>query len=354
MDNCTSCHRKLPPEAFIYENKSYKTCAECKTNRAEKKKSKEIADIDSKEAPIEIIVIDKINNYISDMIDGLEHDTALSSTFYVKLDEATFNAVGNDIRIMARLIIDEIEEGDDFQWIATTAPNISTRYEGVGNAYFVCSQSTEIEREYKDSNRKKINRFNCGGKLTIHVDILAEKAKVTLWHELIHERPINVATPPEVKQKIIENLNMDPIETGYITAIRFTTPLFYSLQNVLEIHCDATYKTSKGRFELYGIVGNFEGAGFPLAYLILDTTKIGEETQEKLQTEALEGFFGALYSKVGHLNIELTSNNLQHVEAVINNLGHAFIIITDIETAQNRRRRIPTWRGSKPWTLFLS
>ncbi|CAG8758150.1 22486_t:CDS:2, partial [Dentiscutata erythropus] len=93
MDTCTSCNRILPPEAFIYENKSYKTCAECKTNRAEKKKSKKTTDIDTEEAPIEIIAIDEINNYIFDMINGLENDTALFSTFYVKLDKATLNAI---------------------------------------------------------------------------------------------------------------------------------------------------------------------------------------------------------------------------------------------------------------------
>ncbi|CAG8773327.1 3825_t:CDS:2, partial [Racocetra fulgida] len=80
----------LSPEAFIYENKLYKIYAKCKTNRAEKKIQKS-ADIDSKEVPIEIIVINEINNYISDMIDGLEHDIALFSTFYIKLDEATLN-----------------------------------------------------------------------------------------------------------------------------------------------------------------------------------------------------------------------------------------------------------------------
>ncbi|CAG8808475.1 10300_t:CDS:1, partial [Cetraspora pellucida] len=70
--------------------------------------------------------------------------------------------------------------------------------------------------------------------------------------------------------------------------------------------------------------------------------------------QEIESKIALLNRLVGHLNTELTSNNLQHVEAIINNLGHAFTVITDIETAQNRRQRIPTWRGSKPWTLFLS
>jgi predicted metalloenzyme YecM len=31
-------------------------------------------------------------------------------------------------------------------------------------------------------------------------------------------------------------------------------------ENVKEIHIDATYKTAKGRFELYAIVGQFQGS----------------------------------------------------------------------------------------------
>ncbi|CAG8470522.1 8793_t:CDS:2 [Dentiscutata erythropus] len=49
MNTCSSCYRKLPPEAFIYENKLNKT------------------------------------DHISDEIGRLEYDTTLSSTFCVKL-----------------------------------------------------------------------------------------------------------------------------------------------------------------------------------------------------------------------------------------------------------------------------
>ncbi|CAG8835319.1 2316_t:CDS:1, partial [Racocetra persica] len=56
--------------------------------------------------------------------------------------------------------------------------------------------------------------------------------------------------------------------------IGFTTPLLNAKNNqsITEVHCDAIYKTAKGRFELYGLIANFEGSGYPLAYLILDTT----------------------------------------------------------------------------------
>ncbi|CAG8785302.1 10096_t:CDS:1, partial [Cetraspora pellucida] len=54
-----------------------------------------------------------------------------------------------------------------------------------------------------------------------------------------------------------------------------------------------------------------------------------------------------------HLEQELTANNLHHVTRVVDNLDHLFTMLDDIETAQHRRLRSQTWRGSKPWTLFL-
>ncbi|CAG8670345.1 4798_t:CDS:2, partial [Ambispora gerdemannii] len=62
--------------------------------------------------------------------------------------------------------------------------------------------------------------------------------------------------------------------TDLVTAIGFTTPLLAGLLSLSSVHCDATYKTAKGRFELYGIISNVESAGFPVAYLILNTTKL--------------------------------------------------------------------------------
>ena len=52
-----------------------------------------------------------------------------------------------------------------------------------------------------------------------------------------------------------------------------------------EIHIDATYKTAKGRFELYAIVGQFQGSGFALGYLILDAHKDIELTKTTILTE---------------------------------------------------------------------
>ncbi|CAG8715364.1 13128_t:CDS:2, partial [Racocetra fulgida] len=189
--------------------------------KASTKKNVSSDNINSEETPIETIFIEEISNHIADLISGLEHNEMLSSTFCVKLDEAM---------------------------LSTIAPNLSTHYQGVGNAYFVCSQSDELKYEYKESNHIRINHFNCGDKLNINIDISAKEAKVVLKHKLIYDILVDITTPPEIKQEIIDNLNMDPIH--------------------LRIHL-------RKKFDI-------------------------NETHKKLQTEALEGFFRTLYNKGLH------------------------------------------------------
>jgi len=69
------------------------------------------------------------------------------------------------------------------------------------------------------------------------------------------------------------------------------------LSSVSSVHCDATYKTARGRFELYGLIGTIDGAGFPLAYLMLDVKKPCDEVQNLTCTEALSGFFRSIQDK---------------------------------------------------------
>ncbi|CAG8851085.1 21460_t:CDS:2, partial [Gigaspora margarita] len=80
--------------------------------------------------------------------------------------------------------------------------------------------------------------------------------------------------------------------TKEMTAIGFITLLFKKILLVSEVHCDTTYKTAKDCFELYALIVNFEGTGFPLAYLVLDLTNTSKDTpQDEKRTYALSTFF---------------------------------------------------------------
>lgn len=82
-----------------------------------------------------------------------------------------------------------------------------------------------------------------------------------------------------------------------------------------------------------------------------DTNKSYEHIAATRQR--LEPKVAALQRLVDHVNEEFSANNLQHVEAIINNLDRAFTILSDIEKEKNKKLRGTTWRGSKPWTQYL-
>jgi hypothetical protein len=91
-----------------------------------------------------------------------------------------------------------------------TGPNISLCHSNVGTFYLKCSQSLELKRQYKESNRPRVERFECHGKLTIRIDVPGKEAMAKLSHDCQHEHPVDVTMPPEVKQEIEKNLHMDP------------------------------------------------------------------------------------------------------------------------------------------------
>ncbi|CAG8660971.1 799_t:CDS:2, partial [Ambispora gerdemannii] len=220
------------------------------------------------------------------------------------LNDDTLITAHHNMKLLVRLIIDEIEEGDRYKWIFTTGPTISVHHSGIGKFYLACSQCFELEPEYKESNCKRIDHFDCHGKLIIYINMMAKEVSIKLCHDIQHEKPIDLTIPPEIKHEIMENLYMDPVQlqshlhqtfdisqitlkqinywwftfcqrfykldkdsvisarrflenlnnnnqfcfewkSELVTAIGFITPLLTKLLPVLSIHCDATYKTVK-------------------------------------------------------------------------------------------------------------
>ncbi|CAG8718190.1 18943_t:CDS:2, partial [Racocetra fulgida] len=251
----------------------------------------------------EVISLEDLSEYFAGLTDNLENNMGLYFTVQVDIADMPILVNQNfNIKLIANTIVNYIEESDE-------------------------------------SNQQRMVCFDCYGMLIIRVDVPATKVIIDLKHDIFHERPVDVTTPIEIKQEIKANLHMDPLQirtylqdkfdiskitahqirywwsfftqnfykseedhvnsaytflkseqaagcelcfelmNSQIVAIGFITPLYNKIQQKSEIHCDATYKTVKGRFELYGIICNFEGSGYPLAYLILDTTKASENIQ---------------------------------------------------------------------------
>ncbi|CAG8750652.1 7425_t:CDS:2, partial [Gigaspora rosea] len=118
----------------------------------------------------------------------------------------------------------------------TTGPTNSVRHFEVSKFYLACSQCHELKQDYKESNHKRMDCFDCHGKLIIGIDIEAKKAK---------------------------NLHIDPVQLR------------------------TQFIKTRGQFELYGIISSTHGARFPIAYLMLNTIDASDNAQMGLRTKSL-------------------------------------------------------------------
>ncbi|CAG8728098.1 24745_t:CDS:2, partial [Gigaspora rosea] len=150
--------------------------------------------------------------YVSNKFSNLDESSGISFNLCIELDNNTLTNAHNDTKLLVKLIVDKIEEGDRYNWTFTTGPTNSVRHSGVSKFYLVCTQSCELEREYKESNRRRIDRFDCHGKLVIGIDIATKKVKVKHNHDIQHKKPIDVTTPEKIKCEIMHNLHMDPVQ----------------------------------------------------------------------------------------------------------------------------------------------
>ncbi|CAG8488538.1 9781_t:CDS:2 [Scutellospora calospora] len=109
--------------------------------------------------------------------------------------------------------VNSLEQNASFSFnLFTTRPTISVHHSGVGKFYFAYSQYRKLECEYKESNKKRIVRFDYHSKLNVNLDIAVKEAKIKLSHDFQHEKPIDITTPEEIKNEIIQNLYIDSVQ----------------------------------------------------------------------------------------------------------------------------------------------
>ncbi|CAG8766792.1 7812_t:CDS:1, partial [Cetraspora pellucida] len=219
MNKCTSCNNHYLPESFKYKGKVYKTCANCLTSKAEKRRK---LNNENTQSTMETISAQSLCNYIENLISNIENNNGISFEIRIDLDDDIFSEVKSDnLKSIARIIVDKVEEGNDYIWSTSTASHTSVRFDNVATYYFACSQCYKLEREFKQSNRKQITRFDCHGKLTLHIDVPAIEAILKLRHDIIHKKSEDVSMPEEIKQEIRANLHLDPIQIRAILHSKF-------------------------------------------------------------------------------------------------------------------------------------
>ncbi|CAG8526721.1 6262_t:CDS:2 [Gigaspora rosea] len=114
---------------------------------------------------------------------------------------------------VARWIVEEIERADEYNW-TYNCMNTSMRHKDVAKFYYVCSQSVVAMKEYKEgSNRKRMERFPCQGKMQMKIDMPAAEAMLEIHHGMLHNRPVITSEiSEECRKEIEENVHLNPIQ----------------------------------------------------------------------------------------------------------------------------------------------
>ncbi|CAG8495608.1 11060_t:CDS:2 [Scutellospora calospora] len=291
-------------------------------------------------------------------IDGVA-DVAYQTHLVVNLDNAVIQ--DKTAKEIANLIITEIEE-------------MSKKFgDTVGQFYYFCCQSIEAKSEnYKDSNRKWWIRYD-----------FINAIEVNIFHGSLHPRSdLCIELPDELQEEIKAHSHLTAIELknhfqklfqrydnhiesackllseyechsfqhcleikdSDATAIGFIMPLLEKIKNfnisINEIYFDATYKTARGRYELYGTIADVEGTGFPIAYLILDTTKVSNtSTSTGKRRKIIELFLATIKTRNINPDFVFTDKDFAEINAATNVWGHScetqLHITYDINQAMN-------------------
>jgi hypothetical protein len=120
MNTCTSCQRKQLTEAFLYKGKFFKTCSTCLDARTRKRAAKCLVNSHrlrrETEIAFEEVSFAEIIDYISSKAANLEEDV-FSFSLCIKLDDNILAAAHHNAKNMVKLIVDEIEGFDGYDWM---------------------------------------------------------------------------------------------------------------------------------------------------------------------------------------------------------------------------------------------
>ncbi|CAI2177109.1 17459_t:CDS:2 [Funneliformis geosporum] len=207
MPVCTSCHQTKQDEAFFHKNKKWKTCQSCIEQRALKKQKtkRKCEDEAVEEEPLRVslrtVGLMDLAALVSAEMRALINNpppTAPDGTQICSLDLRVALNLANTIsgnehpKDIARWIVEEIERADEYNW----------------------TQSVVAMKEYKEgSNRKRMERFPCQGKMQMKIDMPAAEAMLEIHHGLLHNRPVsNSDISDECRKEIEENTHLNPIQ----------------------------------------------------------------------------------------------------------------------------------------------
>ncbi|CAB4494059.1 unnamed protein product [Rhizophagus irregularis] len=342
---CSKCHQHFDTNFFTSKTgRDLKTCINCREQAATVYRTHHLNDKDQQEQlywnDVKKKLYDKIveigsNEYLENKENGV-----LFSCILIMENELLKEEPCNISKQVAKLV----EQADGYYYIYKEH-YLSKKSDGIYTYWYYCSQCQQLAKKprknedlNKQRDREYIKRFDCNGLITISINMNTFLVTIHLKHDILHKRPERYAVSDTIKEKIKQYINFTPKDIfrqleqenpdltqkqvhawwanfikqeyirdknnqlksakllleeynyeiilvnieGEINYLGFITPFFELLSTNKEIVVDATYKTNALGFELYSVIGQSDGAGFALAYLLLDSTKKNDDLRPKI------------------------------------------------------------------------
>ncbi|PKC16183.1 hypothetical protein RhiirA5_493960 [Rhizophagus irregularis] len=268
---CSGCKKTIDKTEFIVEENIRSTCNTCRSK----------------------------NNLHKNNQENIEYNNQRKQKLqfeFTKIINIPFSS--EEPKKIADIIIENIQDSDDYKW----------KYVFI----YICAQSNATQknpRKHQDLTKQRDTpareRFACKGVIKIDVKTRIHCAQIQIKHDELHTVPSNFTVSDWVKNYISENLDLFPTViykqlvskeldisiqqkqvyywwSYYMTRNKSTwilTGFHKELQEknicINECGIDATYNTNNLTFELYVLLAEVNGSGYPLGYLFLDNNGNG-------------------------------------------------------------------------------
>jgi hypothetical protein len=117
------------------------------------------------------------------------------------------------------------------------------------------------------------------------------------------------------------------VEEDRYVAFGFKTPFFdlcagSSGDNLVkEYHVDSTYRTNRASCELFGVIANINGAGFPVAYMYFKHIGDSTTSERNCKIPALTAFFSAIRRGGINPTFMFSDKDISEIQAIKNVWG---------------------------------
>ncbi|CAG8751100.1 8172_t:CDS:2, partial [Gigaspora margarita] len=221
----------------------------------------------------DVIEINNLEEYISTELEACENSENSTSGMEINLDINLLHeefSQNKDTDLIFKRIIEAIQNADSYKW------NFMYQYNGKTkqSRWYNCSLSSQRDRTTSNPKRLCIKQPYFESKNNVDKNIVTfiqNNVYLTsrqLWENLQYQS--ETLTQKQVhfwwtvfSRKLYYHNDNQFISATYLLEEDDEHLLLYN----------ATYKTNSAEFELYVIIANIEGVGYPISYLFLNSPK---------------------------------------------------------------------------------